>query len=165
MLSLRCPERRMWELMSARGYCAHQRYPVWHKSFDPGGLSRDGAQPHFTPHRECRCAFKHWPDVRWNSSGVLRVFCGELVKLADTGSPILGNHIDHVPRGLGSKDEMSIWTAKHRHLAMSWRARLIPPPVPRDEALRRASADWLYQPSATARAGLESGLPNTAPRQ
>jgi hypothetical protein len=26
--------------------------------------------------------------VRWNSSGVLRVFCGELVKLAEIGSPI-----------------------------------------------------------------------------
>src|SRR5437763_14386342 len=33
-------------------------------------------------------------------------------------------------------------------------------PAPRDEALRRASADWQYQPSATARAGLESALPN-----
>src|SRR6516162_5390209 len=35
----------------------------------------------------------------------------------------------------------------------------------RDEAHRRASADWLYRPSAAAPAGLENGPPNTAQRQ
>jgi hypothetical protein len=42
---------------------------------------------------------------------------------------------------------------------------LIPPPALRDEARRRASADWLYPSSVTARAGSESEQPNTARRQ
>src|SRR5262249_38494421 len=53
--------------------------------------------------------------------------------------------------------------------AGGWRGslarELIPPRALRDEARRRASADWLYPLSVTARAGSESEQPNTARRQ
>jgi hypothetical protein len=34
----------------------------------------------------------HLPDVRWNSSRILRAFCHELVKLAETGALSVGIH-------------------------------------------------------------------------
>ena len=78
----------MWELCRAGGTVLTKDIPVWHERLDPGGLSRDGAQPHFTPDGKHRCALEHWVDVRWDSSGILRSLCGELVKLGETGSSI-----------------------------------------------------------------------------
>ena len=53
-------------------------------------------------------------------------------------------------------------TGSGRSLARIASPELIPPPALRDEARRRASADWLYPSSVTARAGSESEQPNTA---
>ena len=69
----RCPEQRMPQLMPANGgYCAHQRYRVWHECLEPGRLPRHGAQPHLTPHGKCGYPLEHWADVRRDSSVIFR---------------------------------------------------------------------------------------------
>src|SRR6266851_389483 len=52
-----------------------------------------------------------------------------------------------------------------RNRQPSFRQDLIPPTAPRDEGLRRASADWLCRPSGAARARSENGQPNTVLRR
>ena len=59
---------------------AHQGYSVRNEHFDLGGLSPDGAQPHFTPHGKRRCPLEHWVDVRGDSFGILWSVCGRLVR-------------------------------------------------------------------------------------
>src|SRR6516162_9359287 len=94
-----------FRIRSGRGVTsdAHQRYSLRHEHLDPGGLSRDGAKSDFTSHWECRGAFEHWPDVRWNSSRILRPFCDELVKLTETGAPAVGNQISYGRRNRAAK--------------------------------------------------------------
>src|SRR5207302_5412251 len=85
----RCPEQRMPQLMPANGgYCAHQRYRVWHECLEPGRLPRHGAQPHLTPRWKCGYPLEHWADVRRDSSAIFRTVFGGLVKLAETGAPV-----------------------------------------------------------------------------
>src|SRR5436190_8813120 len=83
---------------------AHQRHSLRHERLDPGGLSRDGAQPNFTPHRECRCAFEHWTGVRWNSSGILRAVCEQFVKIAETEPPRSSTFRTTRPEKMGACD-------------------------------------------------------------
>ena len=64
----------------------------------------NGAQPNFTPHRECRCAFEHWTDVRWNSSGILRAVCGQFVKIAETDPPRSSTFRTTRPEKMGACD-------------------------------------------------------------
>src|SRR3954447_22415407 len=73
----------MPELMSARGYCAHERCPVWHECLEPGRFPRHGAQPYLTPHGKCGDPLEHWVDVHGDSSGIFRAICRQLVELAE----------------------------------------------------------------------------------
>src|SRR5207302_1851253 len=99
----RCPEQRMPQLMPANGgYCAHQRYRVWHECPEPGRLPRHGAQPHLTPHGKCGYPLEHWADVRRDSSVIFRTVFGGLVKLAETGAPVGSPEED--PRSDGRAD-------------------------------------------------------------
>src|SRR3954452_18996833 len=99
----RCPEQRMPQLMPANGgYCAHQRYRVWHECLEPGRLPRLGAQGHLTPHGKCGYPLEHWADGRRDSSVVVGVVFGGLVKLAETGASVGSPEED--PRSDGRAD-------------------------------------------------------------
>jgi hypothetical protein len=54
----------------------HQGYSLRHEHLEPGGLRRDGAQPHSTSHGKCWRAPLHRADVRRDGFGILRALCG-----------------------------------------------------------------------------------------
>jgi hypothetical protein len=57
-----------------------------------------------TPHWECRGTFEHWTDVRWNSSGILPVVCGQFVKIAKTDPPRSSTFRTTRPEKMGACD-------------------------------------------------------------
>src|SRR5271156_3625461 len=96
-----------------RGDRAHQGHSLWHEHLKLGGLSRDGAQPHFTPHGKRRCPLEHWVDVRRDSSGILRAVCRRLVKLTASGR-LFPRHRERphlATTTTGGNDEIRIRTA------------------------------------------------------
>jgi hypothetical protein len=58
-------------------------YSLWHEHLEPGGLRRDGAQPHSTPNGPGWRPSVYRPDVRRDGFGISRTFCWRLVKLVD----------------------------------------------------------------------------------